>query len=217
MCVCVCVRMCVCVCVCVCVCECTCMHARMYICVQGRCDGKGYRKTGNFREVYISHSSRLDQIRESLSCEFVNIAIQTHNTSMQIAKLIPRKCLFEREITKFYATNFFCSTVVIQLLTNAHVIYVPHYYLYNTYMCTCTVYTYVHTYIRVYMPCIYIHMFILALGTSCNFLMWRGIFLLYSLDDFLCSIGLLAPLQTSFEMRINWLVYHSLIMPTLVY
>ena len=136
-----------------CVCECTCMHARMYISVQGRYDGKGYRKAGNFREVYNSRSSRFDQIRESLSREFVNIAIQTHNTSTQIAKLIPRKCLFEREITKFYATNIFCSTVVIQLLTNAHVIYVPHYYLYNTYMCTCIVHMYIRTYVHTYIIC----------------------------------------------------------------
>ena len=36
-----------------------------------------YRRAGNFREVYISRrSSRLDQIRESLSREFVNITIQ---------------------------------------------------------------------------------------------------------------------------------------------
>ena len=59
-------------------------------------------------------------------------------------------------------------------------------------------------------------MFILALGTSCNFLMLRGVFLLYSLNDFLCSINLLAPLQTSFEMKINWLVNQSMIIPALV-
>ena len=70
-----------------------------------------YCRAGNFREVYISRSSRFDRIRESLSHEFLNIAIQTHNTSTQIAKLIPRKCLFEREIAKFYAANFFRSTV----------------------------------------------------------------------------------------------------------
>ena len=71
-----------------------------------------YRRAGNFREVYISCFSRLDQIRESLSREFVNITIQTHNTSTQIAKLKPRKCLFEREIAKFYSANIFRSTVV---------------------------------------------------------------------------------------------------------
>ena len=65
----------------------------------------------NFREVYISRSSRFDQIRESLSREFVNITIQTHNTSTQIAKLKPRKCLFEHEIAKFYSANIFRSTV----------------------------------------------------------------------------------------------------------
>ena len=49
-----------------------------------------YRLAGNFREVYISRLSQFDQIYECLSCEFVNITIQTHNTSIQIAKLIPR-------------------------------------------------------------------------------------------------------------------------------
>ena len=72
-----------------------------------------YRRAGNFRKVYISRSSRFDQIRESLSREFVNITIQTHKTSTQIAKLKPRKCLFKREIAKFYSANIFHSTVII--------------------------------------------------------------------------------------------------------
>ena len=67
-------------------------------------------------KVYILRSSRFDQIRESLSREFVNIAIQTHNISTQIVKLKPRKCLFERKIAKFYTANIFRSTVH----TNTH-------------------------------------------------------------------------------------------------
>ena len=74
---------------------------------------KIYCRAGNFREVYISRSSRLDQIRESLSREFVNITIQTHNTSTQIVKLKLRKCLFEHEITKFYSANILRSTVCL--------------------------------------------------------------------------------------------------------
>ena len=44
--------------------------------------------------VYNLRFSQFDQIRESLSCEFVDnvcTTIQTHNTSTQIAKLIYRK------------------------------------------------------------------------------------------------------------------------------
>ena len=80
-----------------------------------------HRRAGSFREVYISRSSRFDRIRESLSREIVNIAIQTHNTSTQIAKLIQQKCLFEREIAKFYAVNCFRSTACskIQFLHSA--------------------------------------------------------------------------------------------------
>ena len=47
--------------------------------------------------------------RESLSCKFVNITIQTHirNTSMQNVK-----CLFECKFAKFYDVNFFRYTVL---------------------------------------------------------------------------------------------------------
>ena len=47
-----------------------------------------YYIKGNFRKVYILHFSQFDRIYKSLSHEFVNITIQTHNTSTQIAKLI---------------------------------------------------------------------------------------------------------------------------------
>ena len=70
-----------------------------------------YHRAGNFREVYISRSLRFDRICESLSREFVNITIQTHNTSTQIAKLKLQKCLFECEIAKFCSVNIFHSTV----------------------------------------------------------------------------------------------------------
>ena len=98
-----------------------------------------YRRAGNFRDVYISRSSWFDRIHESLSCEFVNITIQMHNTSMQIAKLKLRKCLFKREIAKFNSANIFRSTVVndvalwiigyflfTRLLIIARATYVPH-------------------------------------------------------------------------------------------
>ena len=86
--------------------------------------GMHYHREGNFREVYILHSSRYDRICESLSRKFVTIAIQTHNTSTQIAKLIPRKCLFEREIAKFYAANFFHSTVHTWAMENILIVMV---------------------------------------------------------------------------------------------
>ena len=49
-----------------------------------------YRRAGNFRKVYISRSLQFDRIRKSLSREFVNITIQTHNTSTQIVKMFVR-------------------------------------------------------------------------------------------------------------------------------
>ena len=53
----------------------------------------------------------IDQICESLSCEFVKIMIQTHKTSTQITKFILRNVLFECKIMKFYPANFFSYTV----------------------------------------------------------------------------------------------------------
>ena len=50
-----------------------------------------YCRAGNFCKVYISRSSRLDQIRKSLSREFVNNTIQMHNTSnIKTAKMFVR-------------------------------------------------------------------------------------------------------------------------------
>ena len=53
------------------------------------------------RFTYISRFSQFDQIHESLSCEFVNITIQAHDTSTQIVKLIQRNVCSSAKMPNF--------------------------------------------------------------------------------------------------------------------
>ena len=69
-----------------------------------------YHTVGNFCEVYILLFSQFDQICESLCYKFVNIIIQTYNTSMQITKLIPQNvCLSTK--SRNFMPQFFTLTV----------------------------------------------------------------------------------------------------------
>ena len=52
-------------------------------------------------KVYISRFSQFDKICEGLSCKFVNITIQTHNTSTQIVTLILRNVCLNAKTQNF--------------------------------------------------------------------------------------------------------------------
>ena len=65
------------------------IHMQLCVCMQ------------HVRFIRISHFSQFDRICEGLSCEFVNITIQTHNASTQIETLIPQNVCLSAKTQNF--------------------------------------------------------------------------------------------------------------------